>query len=105
MNIILLQAQGNPLVSQFILIGGILLVFYFFMILPQQRKRKEHTKYLNNMKKGDKVITVGGIHGKIISVDEQTFTIEIDKSTKVVIDKNGISSEASKSLNKVVAAV
>ncbi|MDH5475617.1 MAG: preprotein translocase subunit YajC [Cyclobacteriaceae bacterium] len=94
---VLLQAgsQGfDPMTL--VLWGGIFVVFYFFMIRPQQKKAKDQKKFLGEIKKGDAVVTTGGIHGKISSVEEATVTIEVDKSTKLTIDKSSISLEASK---------
>ena len=54
----------------------IVLVFYLFFIRPQMKKSKDQKKYREALKKGDKIITIGGIHGKIIEVQETTFTIE-----------------------------
>lgn len=94
---VLLQAgsQGfDPMTL--ILWGGIFVVFYFFMIRPQQKKAKDQKKFLGEIKKGDDVVTVGGIHGKIFSVEDSTVTVEVDKSTKLTIEKSSISLEASK---------
>ena len=94
---VLLQATGegfDPMTL--ILWGGIFVVFYFFMIRPQQKKAKDQKKFLGEIKKGDNIVTVGGVHGKIFSVEETTVTVEVDKSTKLMIEKSSISLEASK---------
>ncbi len=77
----------------------IIVVFYFFMIRPQMKKAKDHKKYVEELKKGDKVITTSGIHGKIIDLNDSTFLIEVESGTKIRFEKSSISLEASKALN------
>lgn len=95
---ILLQAadgQGG-LIGNLILIGGIALIFYFFMIRPQQKRQKDQKNFIESVKKGDMVVTVGGIHGKVISVEQDTFVLEVDRSAKIKFEKSSISLESSK---------
>lgn len=68
----------------------VFVVFYFFMIRPQMRKQKELTTYRNAISKGDKVITTGGIYGKVIEVSDNVITIEIANDVKIRVDKNAI---------------
>ena len=77
----------------------IIVVFYFFMIRPQMKKAKDHKKYVEEIKKGDRVITTSGIHGKIIDLNETTFLIEVEGGTKIRFEKSAISLESSKALN------
>ena len=94
---ILLQAGGNPAnYGNFILIGGIIVIFYFFMIRPQQKKQKDQKKFLEGIKKGDHAVTMGGIHGKVSSIEGDTVLLEVDRGTKLRIEKSSISLEASK---------
>lgn len=94
---ILLQAgQGDYM--QFILLGGMVAVFYLFFIRPQQKKQKEQKAFIEAVKKGDQVVTVGGIHGKIFSVESDTVTIEVDRGMKIILEKSSISLDASKRL-------
>ena len=79
-----------------IFIGGILLVFYFFMIRPQQKKQKDQKKFIGAIKKGDKVVTLGGIHGKVSAMDDDTITLEVDRGARIKMEKSSISFEASK---------
>ena len=79
-----------------IFIGGILLVFYFFMIRPQQKKQKDQKKFIGAMKKGDMVVTLGGIHGKVSAMDDDTITLEVDRGARIKMEKSSISFEASK---------
>jgi preprotein translocase subunit YajC len=95
---ILLQASTGFGAQQIITFGLIAVVFYFFMIRPQVKKQKDQKKYVNELKKGDKVVTSAGIHGRIIDVAETTFLVEVDNG-KIRFDKSAISLEASKALN------
>ncbi|MBK6266542.1 preprotein translocase subunit YajC [Marivirga sp. S37H4] len=89
---------GNAWMSQLLLFGGIILIFYFFMIRPQQKKQKDHKKFVEDIKKGDNVVTIGGMHGKIFSVDDDKITLEVDKGIKLTFEKSSISLEQSKKL-------
>ena len=87
-------------ITQFLPMLLIIVVFYFFMIRPQMKKAKDHKKYVEELKKGDKVITTSGIHGKIIELNDATFLIEVESGTKIRFEKSSISLEASKVLNQ-----
>ena len=93
MNIILMvQPEGqdaNPLMS-FLPLLLIVVVFYFFMIRPQMKRQKETRKFRESLSKGDKVVTTGGIYGKIVEVKETTIVLEIAKDVHIKVDKNGI---------------
>lgn len=93
-NLIFLQAaegaNAGGSMSGFIMIAAMIAIFYFFMIRPQQKKQKEIKKFREAIKKGDKVITAGGIYGRIVDVEETTFMIEIDSNVKIRIDKNSV---------------
>lgn len=94
---ILLQAPaGGGAAQQLIMIVMIIVVFYFFMIRPQMKKAKQEKEFKESVKKGDKVVTIGGVHGKILEVNDTTFILEIDANTKVKIEKTAISAEATK---------
>ncbi|GAB4233696.1 MAG: preprotein translocase subunit YajC [Ekhidna sp.] len=99
MNTFLLQANGGGGITSFLPIIGMIVIFYFFFIRPQQRKQKETKKYLEEIKKGQMVVTVGGIHGKVIEVSDTTVLIDVDRGTKLLVEKSSISLEASKRLN------
>lgn len=86
---------GSPLPS-LIVMGLIFLIMYFFMIRPQAKKAKEQKAFLDELKKGDRVVTVGGIHGKVASIDGNSLMLEIDTNVKVKIEKAGISHEYTK---------
>lgn len=86
-------------IGQFLPMILIIVVFYFFMIRPQMKKAKDHKKYVEELKKGDKIITTSGIHGKIVDMNDTTFVVDVDSGTKIRFDKSAISLEASKALN------
>lgn len=67
------------------------------------KKAKDHKKYVEELKKGDKVITTSGIHGKIVDVNDTTFVVDVDSGTKIRFEKSSISLEASKALNTSTA--
>jgi preprotein translocase subunit YajC len=94
-----LQA-ANPQMTQILLFGGIFVVFYFFMIRPQQKKAKEAKKFIEELKAGDKVVTIGGAHGTIVSIREKTVLVEVDssKGIRIVFEKSAISKDASSRL-------
>jgi preprotein translocase subunit YajC len=71
-------------------------VIYFFFIRPQQQKAKKEKAYVDEIQKGDKVVTTGGIHGIIDRVEDTAFMVEIDKNVKIRIDKTGISTDLTK---------
>lgn len=68
----------------------ILVVFYFFFIRPQTKKNKEQKKYREALKKGDKIITIGGLHGKIAEVKETTIIIEVGNQIKLTVEKTAV---------------
>ena len=86
--------QTNPLVS-FLPLILVFVVFYFFMIRPQMRKQKELTNYRNALKKGDKVVTTGGIYGKIVEVKDNIVMIDVGGDVKLRIDKSALLKDSS----------
>ena len=73
---------------------AIFIVFYFFMIRPQARREKERRAMIDAVKKGDKVVTAGGIHGTIIQVDEGSLLIQVDQNVKLRFEKSAVASVA-----------
>ena len=71
---------------------AIIAIFYFLIIRPQNKKQKETQKMLAALKKGDKVVTIGGIHGTIQSVKEQSVVVKVDENTKIEFNRSAISS-------------
>ena len=96
------QPQGQSGAGQYmnlIFIVGMIAVFYFFMIRPQAQKAKNQKLFLENMNKGDKIITLSGMHGRITRVnDNGTLEVEIDNNVKIIMERSGVSMELTKSL-------
>ena len=82
-------AAGGSSWSMWIMLALIFVVMWLFMIRPQ-RKQKELQEFRNGLKKGDKIVTVGGIYGEIVEVDEKTALIKVDADVKLRVDKNGL---------------
>lgn len=90
LNTILLQAAAGGNWSGMIMIIAMIAIFYFFMIRPQQKKQKEIRKAREAMQSGDKVVTAGGIYGRIKEVKETTFIVEIASGVTIKIDKGSV---------------
>ena len=92
------KPDASPFAGMGSLLFPVLLiaVFYFLLIRPQQKKQKDQKKFIEAVKKGDQVVTVGGIHGKVFSVADETVTIEVDRGMKITLEKSSISLDASK---------
>lgn len=93
---LLLQAAptgSTPMIYNVLLWVAIIGVFYFFMIRPQQKKQKDQKNFVDNLKKGDNVVTVGGLHGRVASVDGPTITLEVDRGVKMTFEKTSIARE------------
>lgn len=104
--VVLLQASpaGNSSMS-LILLGGMILVFWLFMIRPQAKKAKEAKKFQENLQKGERVVTIAGIHGKVNKVNEDgTIDLETSPGSYIKIEKSAISIEWTKNINKEAAA-
>ncbi len=108
MNATLLMAspdgQGGSSFS-LIMMGAIILVFWLFMIRPQAKKAKEQKKFIENMQKGDKIVTIAGIHGTIYKVnDDGTLQLEVSPGSYLKIERSAVSLEWSNASNKAAAA-
>lgn len=86
-------AEGGPDISFLLMMGALFVVMYFFMIRPQSKKAKEQKAFMEGLTKGEKVVTIGGIHGRILKVDDDSFLVEVDATTKLRIEKASISME------------
>ncbi len=84
----------------FIMLGLIMIVFYLFMIRPQMKKSKDQKKFREGIKKGEKIVTIGGIHGKIAEIKDATVLIDVEGGNRLKIEKSAISLESSATLNK-----
>ncbi|MCC9136629.1 preprotein translocase subunit YajC [Pontibacter silvestris] len=95
MQTIFLQATSDGgMLPQLLMFGGIILVFYFFMIRPQQKKAKDQKKFRDELTKGMNVVTIGGLHGKLIGIENDIVVIEVDKGVRLTLEKSAISMEA-----------
>jgi preprotein translocase subunit YajC len=92
------NGEGNQLMN-FLPLILIVLVFYLFFIRPQMKKSKDQRKFRESLKKGDKVITIGGIHGKILEVDEKTVTLDVGNQQKLTFEKSAIAADPSAQLD------
>ncbi len=99
-----ISTGDNPWMGNLILIGGIVIIFYFFMVRPQQKKQKDQKTYIEALRKGDQVITIGGMHGKIFAIEGDTVVIEVDRGVKMTFEKSAISLEASKKFAKTTTS-
>ncbi len=79
-----------PMISTIFTFGLIFVIFYFLIIRPQSKKQKETKKMIEAMKKGDKVVTIGGIHGTVYTVKERTVIVKVDDDTKLEFLKSAI---------------
>ncbi len=100
MNTILLMAPtaGTGGLGSFLPLILIMIVFYFFMIYPQIKKNKEQKKFREALAKGDKIVTLGGLHAKIVEMNDTYLIIE-SEGTRLRLDRSSISMEASRLLN------
>jgi preprotein translocase subunit YajC len=89
---ILLQAPAGGF-SNIIFIGAIIIVFYFFIVRPQQKKVRDQKKFRESLAKGVNVVTIGGLHGRIVAVEDTTVVLEVDKGIRLTFEKSAIASE------------
>jgi preprotein translocase subunit YajC len=94
---IILQAQqpGSG-VSFYIMIGLMIVIFYFFMIRPQQKKAKDQKKFVEEIKKGDNVVTIGGAHGRVAEIEGDTFVLEFERGARIKFSKSSVSMDSTK---------
>ncbi|MCF8358654.1 MAG: preprotein translocase subunit YajC [Prolixibacteraceae bacterium] len=83
------EGQGSPL-GMFLPLLAILVIFWLFMIRPQAKKQKELRKFRESLKKGDKVVTSGGIYGKVANINENIVVLQVDENTKLTVDKASV---------------
>ncbi|MBR4850358.1 MAG: preprotein translocase subunit YajC [Alistipes sp.] len=88
-------AMGGSNWTFWVMIGAMILIMYFFMWRPEQKRRKEMQKFRDGLKKGDKVITAGGIYARVKEVEETTLLIEVDSNVTLRIDKNMVVADSS----------
>lgn len=102
-NLILLEDQPGGGMSSILMIVALIAIFYFMMIRPQQKQQKKIRQFREGLKEGDRVITAGGIHGKIVGVRDDSFMIDMGNNVKVRIDKNSVYPSASDAQSDVTA--
>jgi len=105
-HIYLLQSTGAPGFGgfQFIFLGLMIVVFWMFFIRPQAKRAKNQKKFIEDLNKGDKVVTIAGIHGTINKVNEDgTLNIEVSPGTYIKMEKSAISMDWTAALNKPAA--
>ena len=90
----LLQAAQSPAQQNLVMtiapFAIIIIIFYFFIIRPQNKKQKETEKMINALKKGDKVVTIGGIHGVVTSTKEKTVIVKVDSNASIEFNRSAI---------------
>jgi preprotein translocase subunit YajC len=82
--------EGGSMVSTLIMFGSIFAIFYFMIIRPQQKKAKQREALLGDVKKGDKIITSGGMHGTIAGLDEKTILLDVGNNNKIKMERTAI---------------
>ncbi len=103
---IFLQAQPGGSTSTLIIMGMMILVFWLFMIRPQAKKAKQQKKFVEDLQKGDKIVTIAGIHGTINKVNEDgTLSLEVSPGSYIKIEKSALSMEWTANVNKVATEV
>lgn len=85
---------GGGLTSTLVMFGVIFLIFYFMIIRPQQKRQKERQKMIDAIKKGDKIVTSGGIHGTVIGVEDKIVLVQIADNVKVKVDRGSVGNVA-----------
>jgi len=84
------QGQGGGMISTIIMFGLIILIFYFMILRPQQKRQKDRDKMLNDVQKGDKIVTAGGVHGTVVGMEDKTVLIQIADNVKVKYEKSAV---------------
>lgn len=87
-------AGGGGMASSLIFLVLIFVVFYFFFIRPQVKRQKDQKKFREGLAKGQKIITIGGIHGRIVEMQETTCTIEVEGGVKLRLEKSAVATDA-----------
>ena len=98
-NLIIFLQEGGGGLGGFLPIILIIFVFYFFMIRPQIKRQREEATFRSEIKKGDRIVTIGGIHGKVNAIKETKIILEISDNTRITIDAESISKEKSMCYN------
>jgi preprotein translocase subunit YajC len=102
--LILLQSKGGDSgIGLMLVMAAVFGVMYFFMIRPQQKKQKDEVKWRDTLKSGDKVVTIGGLHGTVVSVENDKVILSVDNGVRLTYNNSAISQESTeKNYGKVV---
>ena len=102
LNVLLIapSSGGSSSWSSILMLVMIIVIFYFFMIRPQQKRQKEEKKFRESLQKGQRVITIGGLHGKVAEVKETTVLLEVANDVKIEVEKTSIALSVLSSENK-----
>lgn len=101
LNVLLMAPQeGGGGWSQMIMLLAIVVIFYFFMIRPQSQRTKKERLFRESLQKGQKVITIGGLHGKITDVKDTSVIVEISNDVKVEVEKSAVTLEITPDVKK-----
>ncbi|GAO44312.1 preprotein translocase subunit YajC [Flavihumibacter petaseus] len=107
-HLVFLQAPAGGAGSTYslLLLGGMILVFWLFMIRPQAKKAKQAKQFQDNMQKGDRIVTIAGIHGKVNKVNEDgTIEMEVSPGSYMKIERSAVSLEWTQNVNKAAANI
>ncbi len=103
LSILLMASQGGAGAQQngwysFLPLLLIIVVFYFFFIRPQMKRSKEQKKFKESLQKGQKIITIGGIHGRIVEIQDTTVTIEVENSVRLRVEKTAVAMDTTQTI-------
>lgn len=85
-------SAGGGGMSMLLMFGLMFIVFYFLLIRPQQKKQKQRNALLGSLKKGDKIATIGGMHGTIVELTDDTVVLRVNDTTRVTFERSAIAS-------------
>ncbi len=91
--------EQNPM-AFWIMLGAMFVIFYFFMIRPQTKRAKEAKQFKENLQNGDKVVTIGGIYGKIVELSEKTVILEVEGKVRLKVAKDALIKDASEIISQ-----
>lgn len=86
------EGGGGSMVSTLVMFAAIFAIFYFMIIRPQQKRAKQREQMLSEVKKGDKIVTSGGIHGTVAGLDEKTVLIDVGNNVKIKVERSAVGS-------------
>jgi len=93
--VLLLQAASGEGMTQLFMLAAMGIIAYFFMIRPQQKRTAEAKKFRESLTKGARIVTIGGLHGLVVDLTDDTVVVEVDRGTKLRFDRSAIAREIS----------